>query len=65
MQEEVRSCANIRVSVDELLDCVMRQDETTMKFFASMFPDGFAATLKHDPKKCEAVFRKDHAQTTT
>jgi hypothetical protein len=19
--------------------------------------------LKHDPKKCEAVFRKDHAQT--
>jgi hypothetical protein len=21
--------------------------------------------LKHDPEKCEAVFRKDHAQTTT
>src|SRR5262249_6847752 len=22
-------------------------------------------TLKHDPEKCEAVFRKDHAQTKT
>jgi hypothetical protein len=21
------------------------------------------AALKHDPEKCEAVFRKDHAQT--
>jgi len=21
--------------------------------------------LEHDPEKCEAVFRKDHAQTTT
>jgi hypothetical protein len=21
--------------------------------------------LKHDPEKCVAVFRKDHAQTTT
>jgi hypothetical protein len=23
------------------------------------------AALEHDPEKCEAVFRKDHAQTTT
>ncbi|GLR90650.1 hypothetical protein GCM10007857_73650 [Bradyrhizobium iriomotense] len=22
-------------------------------------------TLRHDPEECEAVFRKDHAQTTT
>ncbi|MDH2404254.1 hypothetical protein QCM77_30515, partial [Bradyrhizobium sp. SSUT18] len=25
----------------------------------------FSRLLKHDPEKCEAVFRKDHAQTTT
>jgi hypothetical protein len=24
-----------------------------------------AAVLEHDPEECEAVFRKDHAQTTT
>jgi hypothetical protein len=24
-----------------------------------------ADRLKHDPEKCAAVFRKDHAQTTT
>ncbi|WGR94122.1 hypothetical protein MTX26_32035 [Bradyrhizobium sp. ISRA443] len=35
--------------------------------FAGIAPDGVvpfvAAQLEHDPEKCEAVFRKDHAQT--
>jgi hypothetical protein len=26
-------------------------------------PQGNGGALKHDPEKCEAVFRKDHAQT--
>jgi hypothetical protein len=25
----------------------------------------FRAALEHDPEKCAAVFRKDHARTTT
>jgi hypothetical protein len=41
MQEEVRACANIRVSASEPFDCVMRRDETAAKFSAAMFPDGF------------------------
>ncbi|TQF36623.1 hypothetical protein UNPF46_21645 [Bradyrhizobium sp. UNPF46] len=45
MHKEVRSCANIRVSVGEPIGCVMRQDETMTKFFASMFQDGFAASI--------------------
>jgi len=30
------------IAVGDLFDCVTRQDETRMKFFAPMFPDGFA-----------------------
>ncbi|MGT2501480.1 hypothetical protein ACVOMS_12820 [Bradyrhizobium guangxiense] len=41
MQEEVRACANIRVSASEPFDCVIRRDETAAKFSAAMFPDGF------------------------
>jgi hypothetical protein len=28
-------------------------------------PEMIASALEHDPEKCEAVFRKDHAQTKT
>jgi hypothetical protein len=31
----------------------------------SLFPDSFSAETKHDPEKCAAVFRKDHAQSKT
>ncbi|MDH2354382.1 hypothetical protein QCM80_27485, partial [Bradyrhizobium sp. SSUT112] len=38
--------------------------ELESRTFQSVNPES-QQTLKHDPEKCEAVFRKDHAQTTT
>ncbi|MBB4361618.1 MULTISPECIES: hypothetical protein [unclassified Bradyrhizobium] len=42
MPEQVRLCENIPVAVGEHIDCLMRNDETRKKFFAPVFPDGFA-----------------------
>jgi hypothetical protein len=40
------------------------QDAHCASFYASRSGnDRNLANLKHDPEKCEAIFRKDHAQS--
>jgi hypothetical protein len=38
---------------------------TASQPLATLMAAGTPYRLKHDQEKCEAVFRKDHAQTTT
>jgi hypothetical protein len=42
MPQQVRLHANIPIAFGEYIGCLMRRDETRKKFFAPMFPDGFA-----------------------